>query len=77
MAKDRKKVKARQNLAKTIERKAAPKLGPTPQQDLQLLDRVSGLAPLERQVHIQVQQSIARLGRALQELDILKKEKQP
>lgn len=71
--KNRRKVKAKQNPAKVTERPAAPRKGPTPQQDLKLLDRAVALAPMERQVHIQVQQSIARIGGALQELETLKK----
>lgn len=75
MEKSRKNVKAKQNLAKTIERPPSPRMRPTPQQDLALLDRAVALAPVERAVHIQIQQAIARIGRALQELDTLKKEK--
>lgn len=77
MAKNKKpkRPKARQNPAEKIERPAAPRMGPTPQQDLALLDRAVALAPVDRQMHIQVQQSIGRIGRALQELDTLKKEK--
>ena len=75
MAKNRKKAKATHNLAKKIERPPAPRMGPTPQQDLALLDRAVALAPVDRQMHIQIQQSIGRIGRALQELDTLKKDK--
>ncbi len=70
-----KKVKAKQNLAKKIERPAAPRMGPTPQQDLALLDRAVALAPLDRPGHIQIQGAIARIGRELQEFDTLKKGK--
>lgn len=64
------KPKASENEAKDVE---TPQLNY--QGALQFLDGVASLSPLNRQQHIQVQQAVQQLGRALTELEQLKKEK--
>lgn len=73
-----KKIRATENKAKDVE---TPQLPPAPRQQpnhrqvLQFLDQVCGLAPVNRQTHIQVQQSLQQLSGAIVELEKLKNEK--
>lgn len=72
------KVKASKNKASDVETPqlpTAPRQQPNHRQALQFLDQVCGLAPVNRQTHIQVQQSLQQLSGAIIELEKLKNEK--
>lgn len=76
MKKEVKRPKSRRNLAKDAE---TPPIMPQPRQQannqtaLQFLDSIIALAPVSRQTHIQAQQALGQIGKALNELETLKK----
>ena len=77
-----KKIRVRKNQANDVEKKSTPParvVPPRQQPDnnsaLQFIDLFAAKAPISRQQHIEVQAAVAQVGRALQQLEMLIKEK--